>query len=162
MPELTSLGASVGALLKEKGQTVAVAESSCGGLISACLVSIGGASAYFVGGAAVYTAPAREGLLNISESDMAGMRASTEEYAALKAKTVRQSLGTTWALAETGATGPTGNRYGDDAGHACFAVSGPVERVVTLETGKADREANMWTFAEAALGLLEQCVREQG
>jgi nicotinamide mononucleotide (NMN) deamidase PncC len=91
---------------------------------------------------------------------MAGMRASTEPYALLNARTIRESLGTTWGLSETGASGPTGNRYGDAAGHACIAVVGPVERAITLETGDTDREANMWKFAAAALELLERCVRE--
>jgi nicotinamide mononucleotide (NMN) deamidase PncC len=91
---------------------------------------------------------------------MADMRASTEAYALLNARTIRDNLGTTWGLGETGASGPTGNRYGDSAGHACFAVAGPVERVLTLETGDADRDANMWVFARAALDLLEACVRE--
>ena len=81
------------------------------------------------------------------------MRASTEAYALLNARTIRETLGATWGLAETGASGPTGNRYGDAAGHACLAVAGPVSRAVTLETGETDREANMWTFAQAALDL---------
>jgi nicotinamide mononucleotide (NMN) deamidase PncC len=63
-------------------------------------------------------------------------------------------------LSETGASGPTGNRYGDSAGHACFAVAGPVERSLTVETGSDDREANMWAFAQAGLELLEQCIKE--
>ena len=104
----------------------------------------------------------RIALLGVSEEEMtrAGMRASTETYASLIARTVREKLGADWGVAETGATGPTGNRYGDSAGHACFAVSGPVERAVTLETGSPDREANMWAFAQGALQLLEECVRE--
>jgi len=137
-----------------------VSESSAGGLISASLVSIPGASAYYVGGAVIYTHTARQGLLMIPEDAMAGIRASSEPYALLNARTVRDSLGTTWGLSETGASGPTGNRYGDAAGHACIAVAGPIERSITLETGESDREANMWTFAKAALELLEQCVQE--
>jgi nicotinamide-nucleotide amidase len=160
MPDLTPLAASVAALLKEAQQTVAVAESSAGGLISAALVAVPGASAYYLGGGVVYTLASRRGLLRISEEAMAGMRASTEPYALLKARTIRDLLGATWGLAETGASGPTGNRYGDTAGHACFAVAGPIERTLTLETGQADREANMWTFAKAALDLLEACMKE--
>lgn len=160
MPDLTSLAASVASLLKESQQTVAVAESSAGGLISAALVAVPGASAYYLGGGVVYTLASRSGILRISEEAMAGMRASTEPYALLKARTIRDHLGATWGLAETGASGPTGNRYGDAAGHACFAVSGPIERTLTLETGQADREANMWTFAKAALDLLETCIKE--
>ena len=160
MASLNSMGASVGALLKQHEQTVAVAESSAGGLISASLVAVPGASAYYRGGAVVYTHVAREGLLGVPDEAMADIRASTEPYALLKARTVRQSLGTTWGLSETGASGPTGNRYGDAAGHACIAVAGPVERVITLETGDSDREANMWTFTRSALELLEQCIEE--
>ena len=160
MPDLTSMAASLGALLKETEQTLAVTESSCGGLLSACLVSIPGASAYYRGGAVVYTRFAQRGLLQVSDSAMTGIRASSEPYALLNARTVRESLDTTWALSETGASGPTGNRYGDSAGHACIAVTGPVERAITVETGDDNREANMWVFAKAAFDLLEQCVRE--
>ncbi len=160
MPDLNSMAASVGALLKETEQTLAVTESSCGGLLSACLVSIPGASAYYRGGAVVYTRFAQRGLLQVPDSAMTGIRASSEPYALLNARTVRESLDTTWALSETGASGPTGNSYGDSAGHACIAVTGPVERAITLETGDDNREANMWIFAKAAFDLLEQCVRE--
>ena len=162
MAELSSLAATVGQLLKDRGDTIAVSESSCGGLLSAALVAVPGASAYYLGGAVVYTHVSRGGLLNVPDEAMEGMRASTEEYAALKAAAVRELLGTTWGLGETGASGPTGNRYGDDAGHACIAVSGPVERVITVETGDSDREANMWAFTERALGLLEEALREAG
>ena len=162
MPDLNPLAASVGELLKQRGDTIAVTESSCGGLISAALVAIPGASAYYRGGAVVYTRVAQQGLLGVPDSAMENMRASSEPYAQLNSRTVRESLGTTWALSETGASGPTGNRYGDSPGHACFAVAGPVERSLTLETGTADREANMWTFAKAALELLEQCLKEAG
>ena len=160
MPDLNSMAASVGELLKQRQQTIAVSESSCGGLISATLVAVPGASAYYVGGAVVYTRVAQQGLLRVPDQAMKDIRASSEPYALLNARSVRESLGTNWALSETGASGPTGNRYGDDAGHACFAVAGPIERAITLETGDADREANMWVFAKAALELLEQCVRE--
>jgi nicotinamide-nucleotide amidase len=160
MPDLSSMAASVGALLKQYQQTIAVSESACGGLISASLVAVPGASAYYLGGTVVYTRTAQKGLLQVPDQAMTGMRASSEPYALLNARTVRGSLGTTWGLSETGASGPTGNRYGDAAGHACIAVTGPVERVITLETGDANREANMWAFAQAALELLEQCVQE--
>ena len=100
--------------------------------------------------------------MRVPDEAMEGQRASTEYYAELNARTLREILGTTWALSETGASGPTGNRYGDDAGHACIAVSGPVERSITIETGESDREGNMWAFAEAAFALLEECLNEAG
>ena len=160
MPDLSSMASSVGALLKEKGHSIAVAESSCGGLISASLVAVPGASAYYVGGSTVYTRVAQNGLLDVPDEAMEGKRASTEEYALMNAARIREALSTTWGLAEAGASGPTGNRYGDASGHACLAVVGPVERSFTLETADTDREANMWAFAHAALDLLEKCVQE--
>ena len=160
MPRLTEMSSSLGELLKRTGQTLAVSESAGGGLISATLVAVPGASAYYVGGVVVYTRIAQRGLLQVPDQAMEGIRASSEPYAILNARTVRESLGTTWALSETGASGPTGNRYGDSAGHSCIAVAGPVERAITVETGDSDREANMWKFAAAALELLEECVKE--
>jgi len=154
-----SIAAALGALLKERKQTLAVAESSAGGLISAALLAVPGASAYFLGGGVIYTQAARRGLLRVGDEAVKGIRSSSEPYAQLKAKAVRELVGATWGLAETGASGPTGNRYGDAAGHACIAVSGPVERVITVETGDADRERNMWAFTRAALKLLEDAVR---
>ena len=162
MTELSNIAASVADLLKQRGDTIAVSESSCGGLLSAALVAISGASAYYRGGSIIYTRAAQEGLLRVPDEAMEGQRASTEYYAELNARTLREILGTTWALSETGASGPTGNRYGDDAGHACIAVSGPVERSITIETGESDREGNMWAFAEAAFALLEECLNEAG
>ena len=147
------------ALLKEKKQTIAVVESSAGGLINAALVAVPGASAFYLGGAVVYTVNAREGILGLTKGDVKGMRSASEPYAQLIAKRIREKVGATWGLSETGASGPTGNRYGDSPGHACIAVSGPVEAVITLETGSADREENMRAFARRALELLEDCVR---
>jgi nicotinamide-nucleotide amidase len=157
-----NMAAELGAILKARGDTVAVSESSAGGLVSASLLVVPGASVYFLGGGVIYTLPAREHLLSIPRAAMKGIRSSSEPYALLCAQTIREKLGATWGLAETGASGPTGNRYGDDAGHTCLAVTGPVERVITLETGDSDREANMWVFAKAALDLLRECVEENG
>ncbi len=147
------------ALLVARRQTVAVSESSSGGLVSAAMLAVPGASAYFMGGAVVYTATARSALLAIGADGMVGLRSSSEPYAQLLARTVRARFGTVWGVAETGAAGPSGNRYGDAAGHSCLAVSGPVERVVTLETGSADRVANMRAFAGALLDLLTEAAQ---
>ena len=140
--------------LTARRETVAIAESSTGGLISAALLAVPGASAYFLGGAVVYTRTARCALLNISDAALAEMRPSTQAYALLLAQTARERFSAAWALSETGATGPTGNRYGDAAGHSCIAISGADERAITIETGSSDRAANMEAFAIAALELL--------
>src|SRR5712671_4419699 len=162
MDPLADLARAVGALLKERKHTIAVAESSAGGLINAALVAVPGASAYYLGGAIIYTGAGRGALLGITPQDMAHMRSASEPFARLLAQRVRANLGATWGLSETGASGPSGNRYGDAPGHACIAVCGPVEAVITVETGSADREANMWTFARKAIDLLEMSLLKPG
>ena len=156
MSTLDELAGQVGGTLKAAGQTVAVAESSSGGLISAALLRVPGASAYFLGGAVVYTGKARMVLMDLPREAVAGMRSASEPYALLLARTARERFGATWGLAETGAAGPTGNGYGDAAGHTCIAISGPQEIAITLETGESDRAANMEAFAAAALDLLRR------
>ena len=150
--------AAIGDMLRARRETVAVAESSSGGLVSAALLAVPGASAYFRGGAVVYTAEARTALLGITPERMAGMRSASEPYARLLARTLRERFGTSWGIAETGAAGPSGNRYGDAAGHSCLAISGPVELVRTVETGSADRARNMRDFASALLDLMAEAL----
>jgi nicotinamide-nucleotide amidase len=150
MQTLLPTAARLGALLKTRGETIAVAESSAGGLIAASLLAVPGASAYFLGGAVIYTVSARRSF-GITDDMMRGLRSSSEPYAELLARTTRDRHGAMWGLAETGAAGPTGNRYGDASGHTCIAVAGAQTRVLTLETGSTDRLANMRTFALTAL-----------
>jgi PncC family amidohydrolase len=158
MDRLLPLAERIARRLGERRETIAIAESSTGGLISAALLAVPGASAYFLGGAVVYTAAARSALVGITADDLSGMRPSTEPYAALLAQRIREQHGATWGLGESGATGPTGNRYGDAAGHSCIAISGPAEHAVTLETGSSDRQANMRAFATRALELLAKTL----
>jgi PncC family amidohydrolase len=158
MQDLLPRAEKLAALLKDRRETIVVAESSTGGLISAALLSVPGASAYFLGGAVVYTLRARRALLDIADAAVAGMRGASEPYALLMARTAREQFSASWSLAESGATGPTGNRYGDPAGHTCLAVAGAIERAITLETGNSDRVANMRAFAAAALDLLAECL----
>jgi len=144
--------------LRARGDTIAVAESSAGGLLSAALLAVPGASAYFLGGGVVYTLRARRAIAQIADEEMTGMRSASEPYAALLARRSRENLGATWGLAETGASGPSGNRYGDAAGHSCIAISGPIDKVLTLETGDSDRLANMLRFTDRALQLLAEAL----
>ncbi len=160
MNELLPLAETIAARLIERRETIAVAEGSAGGLISAALLAVPGASAYFLGGAVVYTAAARTALADIGAADMAGLRPASEPYAALLALRLRERLGATWGLAEAGAAGPAGNRYGDPPGHTCLAVAGPAERVFTLRTGSGDRQANMRAFAARALTLMGEALDE--
>jgi nicotinamide-nucleotide amidase len=158
MKALLPLAQTIAQRLIARRETIAIAESSTGGLIAAALLAVPGASAYFLGGAVVYTKSARAALLGIGNADMEGLRPASEAYALLLAKRVRDRHVAVWGLSETGATGPTGNRYGDPAGHTCIAVAGPVERAVTLRTGSAERLANMDAFAKRGLELLAEMI----
>jgi len=158
MKTLLPLAEKIATRLIARKETIAVAESSTGGLVASALLAVPGASAYFLGGAVVYTKSARAALLGIGDAAMKGLRPATEAYSLLIARTVRDRHGATWGFGETGATGPTGNRYGDPAGHTCLAVAGPVERAATLRTGSADRVANMDAFAKRSLELLVEVI----
>ena len=144
--------------LVARAETVAVSESAAGGLISAALLSVPGASAYYRGGGVIYTRKAMEALLELTPAKLEGVRSATEPMARLLAETVRTRLGADWGVAETGASGPAGNRYGDAPGHVCLAISGPRKASRVLETGTSDRAANMRAFANAALELLEETL----
>jgi PncC family amidohydrolase len=156
MKDLAAIAGKIAARLIERRQTIAVAESSTGGLISAALLAVPGASAYFLGSAVVYTRDARRILMDIPDEAMKGIRSASEPYAKLLASQIRHRFSTDWGLSETGATGPTGNRYGDAAGHSCIAVAGLEPHAMTLETGSSDRLANMHVFAATALNFLLQ------
>lgn len=159
---LAVLAARVGALLRERGQTVAVVESSAGGLVSAALLAIPGASAYFRGGAVVYSRRAGRALLGLTAEDMTGLRGETEPYALLVAQRVRDNHHSGWGIAESGAAGPSGSPYGDPPGRVCLAVVGGPDAVSesrTIETGGNDRPANMDLFARHLLALFEQVLR---
>jgi PncC family amidohydrolase len=158
MKALLPLAQTIAQRLIARRETIAIAESSTGGLIAAALLAVPGASAYFLGGAVIYTKTARAALLGIGNADMEGLRPASEAYALLLARRVRDRHIAVWGLGETGATGPTGNRYGDPAGHTCIAVAGPVERAVTLRTGGTDRLSNMDAFAKRGLELLADVI----
>jgi PncC family amidohydrolase len=154
MKNLIPIAEQIATRLIAAKQTIAVAESSTGGLISAALLAVPGASAYYMGGSVVYTRVARKVLMDIPNDVMRQYRSSTEPYAQLLADKMRERMATDWALSETGAAGPSGNIYGDAAGHSCFAVSGPFRGAMTLETASGDRVANMDVFAKSAMEFL--------
>jgi nicotinamide-nucleotide amidase len=160
--ELLPQADRIAAKLKARGETISVAESSTAGLVSTALLAIGGASAYFMGGAVVYTRQSRTELLRVTEAELAaltGITPSTEPYALLFARKIKERLSTNWAIGETGTAGPTGSRYGHAPGHSCIAVIGPNgEHSLTVETGKDDRVDNMRAFSIAALDLLEKSL----
>ncbi len=158
MRDLLILAEPVAALLRKRKETVAVAESSAGGLISAALLAVPGASDYYIGGTVIYTGKAWHSLRDFNKDLLGGFRSATEENALIRARIARDRFEASWGIGETGAAGPTGNRYGDPAGHACLAAAGATELAITVRTGKSDRLENMHLFAAQALGLLQKIL----
>ena len=160
MADLTRHSAEIAMLLQERGETIAVAESSTAGLISASLLAVPGASAYFAGGSVIYTLASRRELLGIRKADVADLEPLTEAMVLRFAERARMQLDATWGIDELGVAGPTGARYGHPPGIRVIGLSGPLERSTTIQTGSADRERNMWTFTHAALQLLSTTLEE--
>lgn len=154
---ISDMSQRIGMLLRERGETVAVAEGSAGGLISAALLSVPGASAYYLGGTVVYTAAASRAWMAGEVEAPTGMRGATEEFAGWLAESVRAKLASTWGLAEAGAAGPP-NPYGDPAGHSWLAVHGPRSTTRNVGTGLDEREENMIAFTAAALELFAEVL----
>ena len=161
-PDLAIVSNRVATHMLRRRETVAVAESSAGGLVSAAMLTVAGASAWYLGGAVIYTMGARTAFLDGTVPLPVGIRGATERFAVYEAKAVAAALGATWGLGETGATGPTGNRYGDDAGHAWIAVHGPAARTKQVATASADRASNMFAFAQVALEEMEAALIAAG
>ena len=161
MEQLLPLAERISALLKARNETIAVAESSAGGLISAALLAVPGASAYFVGGGVVYTRRALLALTQVSEDALSGVKPGTEGAALLRARVMRERLSTTWGVSESGTAGPAGSRYGYPPGHTSVGVSGPMDAAKIITTGSDDRLANMYAFAAAALELLAETLEKR-
>ena len=157
---LADLGRQAGDLLKARSESIAIAEGSAGGLISATLLSVPGASAYYLGGAVCYTFKGIKSLLADAIPTPEGLRGATEDFALYLARSIVVRVGSTWGMGEGGAAGPP-NRYGDPAGHAWLAVAGPAEATRHVLTGLDDRSVNMVRFAEAALELLVETISAQ-
>jgi len=160
MERLIETATRIGNMLRERGESVSVAEGSCGGLVSAALVAVPGASSFFVAGAVLYTRPAFVEILGEQRETLRGLQGSTEPFSLALARAACEKFGSTWAIGESGASGPSGNRYGDPPGHVALAVAGPIEETRSIETGLDDRLENMRRFADAALELLEQALHK--
>lgn len=156
--DLYAAAARIGEVLTARGETISIGEGSCGGLISAAFVGVPGASRFFVAGSVLYTRAAFREILGDDRHALRGLEGATEDFSLAVAEIVAKKFGSTWAVAESGASGPEGNRYGHPAGHAALAVYGPVTRTRVIETGLGDRRENMARFAMEALELLGEAL----
>ena len=150
----------IGQQLTERQETVSVAESSTGGLISANLLSVAGASIYFQGGSVVYTLASRRAFLDLEKSRVEHLQPLTEAMVLEFARAARLKLNTTWGIAELGAAGPTGTPYGHGPGTSVIGISGPIDRTRLIETNLTDRADNMMRFTEQALRLFEAALQD--
>ncbi len=144
-------------LLSGRGETVAVAESTTGGLVSAALLSVAGASRYYAGGGVVYTLKSRTELAGVPAEQYENYRGTTRDMLASLAESMRERLGATWCVAESGLAGPAGGRKAP-AGRTLVSVVGSVTAGEMLETGSADREENMSAFTTFALRTLRDAI----
>ena len=148
----------IAALLIESSATVSVAESSTGGLISANLLAVPGASKYFQGGSVIYTLASRRAFLDLEKQRLKDLKPLTEEMVIEFAHAAREKLDTTWGIAELGAAGPAGTPYGHGPGVSVIGISGPINETITIETHSDDRQGNMQKFTESGLKLFEQVL----
>ena len=150
----------IAALLRERGEKIAVADGATGGMIAASLLTVPGALDFFVGGGVVYSLRARDVLFDLPREAYRGMRGASEDYALLQARAVRDNFGAEWGIAESGSVGGSTHPSGAPAGRSCAAVVGPegFEFVRVTETGSDDRIANMQAFTRAALQTLEDAL----
>jgi len=160
LDRLAAAGTRAGTLLVARGATIAVVDGATGGLISAGLLAMPGASAFYRGGGVIYTLKGRRIVLDHAPGSLRGLTSATPDYALAQARLIRARYQADWGLAETGAAGPGRHPLGVPSGTSAIAVVGPdgVERTVTVSTGSEDRLANMQAFALAALDLLAEAL----
>lgn len=152
---------SIADILKRRKETVSVSEAACGGLLSAYLVSVPGASEWFHGGTLVYSLKSRLKLSGWSEEDILNYTGPSEKVVLRLARNLRMDLGSTYVLSETGIAGPVlqlQDKEGksiysnEDIGTVFLGIAYPGGEVSTFKkTTSSDRSFNMQEFAKAGL-----------
>ena len=160
MEELPDILLKISRILTKRKETVSVTETSTGGLISAGLLSVPGASSYFVGGVIPYARSVRGDLLNITKDKVVGLSPMSEEMAMSFAQNTKQKMQTDWAIAELGIAGPRGSVYGFEPGSCVVGISGPRSSSTFIRTGKDRRHENMALFRNSALALFADALSE--
>lgn len=161
---IRSILEEVTSLLKSRGETISVAETAAGGLVSSSLLSGPGASKIYKGGLTLYTLPSRIAYAGWTKESIANYSGPTTDIVAGLAKHVRKDLESTYTLSESGTAGPTGGATEKrKPGYVALAVDcerGTFTREVKTGLGE-DRVANMVQFAVEALTLLRDVMNDQ-
>jgi nicotinamide-nucleotide amidase len=154
-----SLEAVVGALLVERGATIAVAESCTGGLVCQRITSVPGSSRYFPGGVVTYSDAQKSALLGVAPALLAEHGAVSEPVARAMAEGVRRRFGSALGVGVTGVAGPDGGSAAKPVGTVHVAVAGPASGSSHhrfLLPG--DRERVRRQASQAALDLVRRAL----
>ncbi|KAF1983562.1 putative competence/damage-inducible CinA family protein [Aulographum hederae CBS 113979] len=150
-------------LLKERGESIAVAETCAGGIISSSILSTPGASAIYYGGLTLYTLPSRIAFAGWTEETVKSYSGPTPEIVAGLAENVRDKLHASYTICESGTAGPTGGEARNRTpGYVALACATKEGKTYTreVETGLGpDREANMVRFSVEALTLVRDVIK---
>ena len=147
-----------GALLKERGQTLAIAESCTGGYISHLITSVPGSSAYYIGSSISYANEVKSQFLGVDPEVIRDKGAVSEEVAVAMAKGVRKKLGSTWAISTTGVAGPSGGTPDKPVGTVWIGLDGPEGSFAKKFNFAGDRTRNIHLSAIFALNMLRKVV----
>jgi nicotinamide-nucleotide amidase len=151
-----TLGEITGQLLREKGLTLAVAESCTGGYISHLITSVPGSSEYFRGGVTAYSNEVKKSLLGVSELTLQNYGAVSSEVVREMALGVRKKLGADFAVATSGIAGPTGGTEEKPVGTVWIAIAGPENTITEKFIFGDNRERNIIRSSQTALQLLRR------
>ncbi|MFO7535568.1 MAG: CinA family protein [Kiritimatiellia bacterium] len=151
-----SSASRTGRRLRDRGETVAVAESCTGGMLGARVTAVSGSSAWFLGGVIVYSNVAKIRLLGVSSRLLAARGAVSEETAKAMARGVRRLFGATYGMAITGIAGPGGSVPGKPAGTVCLAVAGPRGSTVVRRRFPGGRGEVRRAACQKAIEMLDE------
>jgi PncC family amidohydrolase len=146
--------ARIGVLLRQRGATLASAESCTGGLIGHLVTNVSGSSYYFLGGVMAYANTVKQHLLGVCAETLDAHGAVSEPTATQMAHGVRRLLGADYGLSVTGIAGPTGATPGKPVGLAYIALVGPGIERCERHVWDGDRVANKVSSARRALQML--------
>jgi len=153
-----SLEEVVGRLLRERGRTLAVAESCTGGLIAERITRVAGSSDYFVGGVVAYANSAKRELLGVPAELLDRHGAVSEPAAKAMAEGVRARLRSDFGIGTTGISGPGGGTPDKPVGTVCVALASAEGTHVERFVFPLDRDRHRSLTAQLALDWVRRSL----